>query len=87
MASGTGSAKSPARRRTSSVPRHDAGLLRLRVERHDPAGLVPDQVDDRVGHLTTATEQLHLAEQHRAHAGPQLAFAEGLVEEGHLQEP
>ena len=39
------------------------GLLALRVDRHDPAGAVADQVDDRVRHLQPAPVRVGLAEQ------------------------
>ena len=66
------------------VPAHDPGLLGLRVHRDDAPGLVADEVDDRVGHLPAAAEQLDLAEQHRLGARLELALPPGLVEEGDL---
>ena len=42
--------------------RSDAGLLRLRVDRHDPSGPVTHEVDDRVHHLQPASVRVDLAE-------------------------
>ena len=40
----------------AQFPRGEPRLLRLRVERHDLAGLRADQVDHRAGHLPAALE-------------------------------
>ena len=70
---------------SSHVPGHDAGLLRLRVDRHDPRGLIADAIDDRIGHLAPTLERLDATEQH--HLGPlgELLEPIGLVEERDLQ--
>ncbi len=73
------------------VPGRHRGLLRQRVDRHDATRARPEQVDHRVGHLSTTGEQLDPTE-HRdlAPVGvrpAELAFAPRLVEEGAAQRP
>ncbi len=63
------------------LPRGDLRLLALRIDRHDPAGAVADEVDDRVRHLQTAPVRVGLAEQRDLQALLQLAFPPRLVEE------
>jgi hypothetical protein len=69
------------------VPRVDAGLLGLGVDRHHPPGAVADQVDDGVGQLLLALVLVELAEEHRLGAGRQLLGPPGLVEELQLEAP
>ena len=85
---GTGSAMPRSRQRRSasstqpaSLPRGDLRLLALRVDGHDAAGPVADEVDDRVRHLQTAPVRVGLAEQRDLQALLQLALAPRLVEE------
>ena len=47
----------------ADLPGGQAGLLGLRVDGHDAARPVADEVDDRVGHLLAPVEQVDLAEQ------------------------
>ena len=64
------------------LPRGERHLLALRVDRHDAAGAVADEVDDRVGHLQPAAVHLGLAEQRDVQPFVQLLLAPWLVEEG-----
>ena len=66
------------------LPGRDLRLLALRVDRHDPAGSIADQVDDRVRHLQAATVDVGLAEQGHLEAFSELPLAPRLVEEHHL---
>ena len=59
----------------------DPSLLAIRVDRHDPSGLITNQIDDRVRHLAGAAEVLALAEYDSSHPSPELLRAPGLVEE------
>ncbi len=67
------------------VGRVEAGLLRLRVDRDDAAGLVADQIDDRARHLELAPERRHLAEHDGLAPFRELAFPPALVEERQLE--
>ena len=69
------------------LPGVDLDLLALRVDRHDTAGPIADQVDDRVRHLQTAAIHVGLAEQRDLQPLAQLALAPRLVEEDHLHAP
>jgi hypothetical protein len=67
------------------LPGRQPGLLRLRVDGHDPPGPAADQVDDRVGHLAAPAVHVDLAEQRHGRARAQLALPPRLVEERHPQ--
>ncbi len=69
------------------LPRRDLGLLALRVDRHDPAGAVADQVDDRVRHLQPTPVDVRLPEQGHLQPRTQLPLPPRLVEEHHLHAP
>ena len=68
------------------LPRREAGLLGLRVHRHDPAGAVADEVDHRVGHGEPAAVRLGPPEERNLQAGVELSLPPRLVEE-HEPEP
>ncbi len=63
------------------LPCAERGLLALRIDRHDLAGAVADEVDDGVGELQTAAVHLRLAEQSDLQAFAELPLAPRLVEE------
>ena len=85
----------PARRRlpqrildpSGDLPRHQRGLLALRIHGHDATGAIADQVDDRIGHLQPAPIHLGLAEQRDLQSLAELLLAPRLIEEHHLQSP
>ena len=75
----------------AQLPREHLGLPRLRVDRHDHAGLLvgagaPDHVDDRVRHLPLAAVHVELAEERRLGARRQLLLAPRLVEERDVEQ-
>ena len=59
----------------------ELGLLALRVDGHDLARPVADQVDDRVRHLQSAAVCVDLAEESYLESLAELPFAPRLVEE------
>ena len=69
----------------TQLPGRETGLVRLGVDGHDAPGAVADEVDDRVGHLTSSAVGLELAEEHRVGAFLQLLGPPWLVEEGAAQ--
>ena len=80
----SGSARSPAkssaaRDRALDLPRRDVGLPRLRVDRHDHAGLhlpgATEHVDDRVRELALAPEDVELPVERDLGADRELALA------------
>src|SRR5690606_36655618 len=64
---------------TGDVPGVDACLLRLRVDGHDPAGPVADEIDDGVRELPLATVDVELCEEHRLGPRPELPLTPRLV--------
>ena len=81
---------SAARTMPRQLPAVHVRLARRRVHRHDRAGLVAElaqHVDDGVGHLPLAPEEVDLAEERRLRALGELLLAERLVEEHDVQEP
>ena len=69
---------------SGDLPRAELRLLALRVDRHDAAGPVADQVDDRVRHLQPTAVGVGLAEQRDLQALAELLLPPRLVEEHHL---
>ena len=63
------------------VPRVDARLVGLRVDRDELAGAVADEVDDGVRHLLATLVHVELAEHEHLHPRPQLPLPPRLVEE------
>ena len=63
------------------LPRGELRLLALRIDRHDAAGAIADEIDDRVGHLQSAAIGLGPAEQRHRHVRLELPLAPRLVEE------
>ena len=66
---------------SGDLPGGEAGLLALRVDRHDPSGAVADEIDDRIRHLTTAGVLVDATEEGDLHTGGELTGSPGLVEE------
>ena len=73
------------------LPRRDVGLPRLRVDRHDDAGLrvagAAEHVDDRVRELALAAEEVELPVERDLGADRELALAPRLVEEDEVEQP
>ena len=69
------------------LPGVDLRLLALRVDRHDAAGAIADEVDHGVRHLQPAPVHVGLAEERDLEPLTQLAFTPRLIEEHHLHPP
>ncbi len=71
--------------RRAEVPRGQARLLRLRIDRHNAAGAVANQVDDGIRHLPAALVEVDLPEEHGLGPDRELLAPPSLVEERALE--
>jgi hypothetical protein len=63
----------------------ETALVGLRVDGDDRPGLVADKIDHRIRHLTLASKEADLAEDHGLGPGRQLTLSPCLVEEAHVE--